>query len=105
MKSVNLKKVPMVVLGNKQEFSYKEMLQVIMETPQDAQKGATIDEVRKSIRVLDVLEKADDLLELEDSDYAFMMSKVKATKFTSANKVFVDFVDDLEKAGERGEGI
>lgn len=99
MKTLELKKTKMMVLGNESEFSYKDMLQVIMESPQDPQKGAGIEEVRKSIRVLDVLEKSTDVLELEDSDYSFMLAKVKATKFTSANKVFVDFVDDVEKAG------
>ena len=100
MKKVELKKVPMTVFGEKKEFSYKEMLQVIMETPQDTARGASIDEIRKSIRVLDALDKSDDILSLEDADYLHMMSKVKGTKFSTANRVFIDFVDELEKVPE-----
>lgn len=103
MKTLELKTKEMVVLGSKSEFSYKDMLQVIMENPQDQQKGAGIDEIRKSIRVLEALEKSSGILELEDSDYSFMLAKVKATKFTSANRVFLDFVDDVEKAGNNVE--
>lgn len=105
MKQVVLKQVPMTVFGEVKEFSYKEMIQVIMETPQDPAKGATIDEIRKSIRVLDLLASSRELLSLEDADYSHMMGKVRATKFSTANQVFVNFVDDLEKAGEDGEGL
>lgn len=102
MKLVSLKKVPMIVFGEEKEFSYKEMLQVIMESPTDPTKGLGIDEVRKSIRVLDVLEKSSDVLQLEDADFSHLISKVKATKFSTANKVFIDFVEDLEKAEKDG---
>ncbi len=98
MRVIPLKKVPMIVFGEQKEFSYKEMLQVIMESPQDPTKGLSIEEVRKSIRVLDVLEKSEEILFLEEADYSHMISKVKATKFSTANKVFVDFIDHLEKA-------
>lgn len=89
----------MKIFGQEQEFDYKDMLVTIMETPQDA-KGATIEEIRKSIRVIDALEKSNEELVLEDNDYAFMMGKVNSTKFTSANKVILDFVEDLKKAAE-----
>jgi hypothetical protein len=98
MKSVQLKKVPMTVFGELKEFSYKEMIQVILESPSDPTKGLSIDEVRKSIRILDVLEKSGDVLQVEDADFSHLLSKVRATKFSTANKVFVDFVEDFEKA-------
>lgn len=84
-------------MGNTEDFSYKDMLQVLMETPSDPRHGATIDEVRKSVRVLDVLEKSDKVLELEDADFEYLLQRVKGARFTANNRVFIDFVDHFEK--------
>lgn len=96
MKTVELKKADFLAYGEKRELDYKAMLQTIMESPIDPIKGAGVAEIRKSIRVLDVLEKATDKLELEDADYDYMVERVKNTKFTTNNKVFVDFVEHFE---------
>ena len=93
----------MDVLGEKREFSYKDMLHGVMEQPMNAEKGAGIDEVRKSVRVLEQLDKSEDVLVLEDADYDHMMNKVKLIRFTSANQVVIDFVEDLEKAKDNAE--
>lgn len=71
-----------------------------METPADQQRGASIDEIRKSIRVLDALEAASGTVQLEDADFDYLVQRVKTAKFTSNNQVFIDFVEDIEKAGE-----
>jgi len=96
MKTIELKTVPMTVLGKTQEFEYRGMIQVILESPANPEKGAGIDEVRKCIRILDVLEKSESELVLEDADFDFLKDRILKTKFTSNNKVFVDFVDYFE---------
>ena len=93
MKLIPLKKVEMVVLGEKQELEYKPLIQVIIETPASQERGTTVDEMRKSIRILDALEKSEDVLQLEDADYDYLKSRINNARFSSNNKAFVDFVD------------
>lgn len=100
MKQVRLLTVPLTVNKQTENFVYKDMLTVLMETPSDPQRGAGIDEVRKSIRVLDVLERSGDVLELEDADFAYVLERVRNARFTASNKVFVDFVEHFEKAAK-----
>ena len=65
-----------------------------METPETPEKGAGIDEIRNSMRVLDALEKSkDDSFDLEDADFTYLLRRVKGARFTTSQKVFVDFVD------------
>jgi hypothetical protein len=73
-----------------------------MRSPTNPQGGADIDEIRKSIRVLNVLDEIGqdaEVLELEDSDYEYMQTKVSASKFTFADAAIVQFVDDVTEAG------
>lgn len=93
MKKIKLKKVPMVVLGTEQTLEYKPLIQVIIETPSNQGAGTTIAEMRKSIRILDALEKEDDVLLLEDADYDYLKDRINSARFTSNNRVFIDFVD------------
>ena len=101
MKNLELKRVDFEAYGQPQVLDYKEMLTILMESPANPQEGATISEIRKSIRVLDALEKADDnALQLEDADFDYLLQRVRGAKFTSNNKVFIDFVEDIEEAEE-----
>jgi hypothetical protein len=97
MKSIELKTLEIEVFGEKQEFSYKEMIKLIMETPSNPQAGTDIGEIRKSIRVLDAIEKADDILELEDSDFSYARQRVLGAKFNSNHRAFSDFVGCFEE--------
>ncbi len=89
--------------GNEMELSYWAQLQMTMRTPMNVQQGADVEEIRKSIRILDALDKTDkeaEFLELEDSDHEFLVSKVSATKFTFVAPELVQFVDDVTKVEE-----
>ena len=98
MKVIELKRVEFEAFGQAQTLDYRDMLYILMETPANPQAGADIGEVRKSIRVMDALEKANGTLQLEDADFDYVLQRVKAAKFTSSNKVFVDFVEHFEGA-------
>lgn len=93
MKSIELKTVELDVLGTKEDFSYRDMLRVLMETPENPQKGAQIDEMRKSLRVLEILDTENKTIELEDADFIYLCNRVKNATFIANNKVFIDFVD------------
>ena len=99
MKTIPLKKVQMKRPdGVDMTLSYWVQLQTTMRTPMDVQQGANVDEIRKSIRILDALDKAGEdaeFFELEDTDFEYMADKVKASRFTFADPAIVQFVDDV----------
>ncbi len=104
MKRLELKNIQMTRPdGAEITLSYWIQLQSIMRSPTNPQGGADIEEVRKSIRVIDVLEEVGQdakVVEFEDADYEFLMTKVAVTKYTFADPSIVQFVDDITKAGE-----
>ena len=96
MRKIELKSVEAVLMGEEQNFSYGDMIKVLLELPENPEKGATIAEVRQSIKVLDALDESDKEIELEDADFAYVLKRVRNAKWASANKVFIDFVDYIE---------
>ena len=104
MKRLQLKQLPMTRPdGVEIVLDYWVQLNSTMRMPMNAQGGADIEEIRSSIRVIDVLEKTGqdaEFVEFEDSDYEFLMTKVSATKYNIADAAIVQFVDDITKAGE-----
>ena len=101
MKQVPLKNVAIKLPNGKESlWDYKRQLIAIMEAPKDPKRGVDIGEVRQSIKVIEILEKASgDFVEMEDADYEYMMSKVSDAKFTFVNSAFIQFVDDMVSAG------
>ena len=99
MKRLTLRTLPVTRPdGSEMNLSYWVQLQTTMRSPSNPQGGADIDEIRKSIRVLNVLDEIGqdaEVLELEDSDYDYMVTKVTASKFTFADAAIVQFVDDV----------
>jgi hypothetical protein len=99
MKRIPLKSVQMTTPdGKEMELNYWAQLQMTMRTPMNVQQGADVEEIRKSIRILDALDKIDrdaEFLELEDSDHEYLVTKVSATKFTFVAPELVQFVDDV----------
>jgi hypothetical protein len=48
---------------------------------------------------MDALDKSDEgVLHLEDADFDYLLQRVRGARFTSNNKVFIDFVEDIEEA-------
>jgi hypothetical protein len=76
--------------------SYRAVIEQAIRLPLDRQGGATIDEMRKGIRVLDALDMAlDDVLVLEDADWDFLRSKVNAMPWGMVDRRLVTFYDDV----------
>ena len=97
MKNIELKNVPFVFQGQDDNFSYRDIISMLMQTPEDIQKGAGIAEIRNSLRVLDALEKDDKELILEDADFDYLHRRVNNMKFAGSHRVFIDFVDYFEE--------
>jgi hypothetical protein len=81
-------------------LDWKEAIKQVIRRPKDPQKGAEIEEIRKGIRVLDAIEKADPVLELEDSDWEHLREKVQVMQWAFIDKRIMTFVDDILTAGE-----
>ena len=82
---------------------YRAVIEQAVRVPLDRQAGASIDEMRKGIRVLDALEDsepglhpdADDVLVLEDADWDYLKTKVEKMPWSMVDRRFVEFYDDV----------
>ncbi len=77
-------------------LNYKNELKTVFKTPADPRVGAEIEEMRKSIRILDALDKVQgNVLELEDADYAYLQDRMRKAKFGMVHPAVVDFIDEM----------
>lgn len=84
---------------------YRVLVEQAVRVPLNREAGATIDEMRKGIRVLDALDRASienahaagmgDVLELEDADWEFLKQKVEKMPWAFVDRRFVQFYDDI----------
>jgi hypothetical protein len=79
---------------------YRMVIEQAVRVPLDRQTGASIDEMRRGIRVLDALDSADDVLTLEDADWDFLKSKVERMPWAMVDRRFIEFHDDVMDAGD-----
>lgn len=83
---------------------YRSLIEQAIRVPLDRQQGATIDEMRRGIRVLDALDKVTwsstdgDILELEDADWQFLKTKVEKMPWAMVDRRFVMFYDEVMEA-------
>jgi hypothetical protein len=87
-----VKHITLEVLG---DVSYRTIIEQAVQLPLDRTNGATIDEMRKGIRVLDCLEHANGVLELEDADWEYLKAKVEHMPWSRVDRRFVQFYDDV----------
>ena len=72
---------------------YRAVLRDAVRRPLNPQAGMQIDEMRRSIRVLDALDAANGTLELEDADWDHLKEKVQAMPWAVADRRIIDLVD------------
>ena len=97
-----MKKIILKNIETEPKMNYRESLMTIIKTPMNPREGISIDEMRKSVKLLDLIEikKDEDEVELEDADYDFLKKKVESFKFAFANKIVLQFIDDILLAEE-----
>src|SRR4030095_12032712 len=86
MKKIPLKTLPDPRLG---DIVYQDVLREVVRRPLDVQRGASIEEMRQSIRVLAAL---------EDSDYQHLKQKLAAMQWNVVDRRLVQLVEDVEGA-------
>jgi hypothetical protein len=97
MKRITMREIP----GDApiEVLKYAEVLREIVRRPLNPQQGASIEEIRQSVRVLDALDKANGTLELEDADYEHLKQKTLAMQWNVIDSRLVKFVDDVLNGG------
>jgi hypothetical protein len=101
MKRILLKSVPdpKDPLNEANRVDYRALVEQVVRIPLNRQTGATIDEMRKGIRVLDALDSSvDDVLVLEDADWQILKDKVEAFPWGMVDRRLVAFYDDVVSA-------
>lgn len=84
-----------------QRVDYRSLVEQAVRIPLDRQNGASIDEMRKGIRILDALERASaEVLELEDADWEFLKTKVERMPWALVDRRFIQFHDDIMQASD-----
>jgi len=94
MKTVPLKTVKM----GDNDLVYKDQIRIFVCIPDDIQRGANVDEMRRVIRILDVLDNLEDgatEFQLEDADFGILVNKMKNARFRVIDPVLVQFVEDV----------
>lgn len=92
-------------------IDYRMIIENAVRIPLDRQTGASIDEMRKGIRILDALDRAigDTPLELEDADWEFLKQKVEHFPWAGTDRRFLQFYDAVmnatEDAASRANGL
>lgn len=95
MQTIQLKTVEMQADDQVIQLSYHAQLTEVLRTPADG-KSADYNEIRRSIRLLDILEKnSGPTLTLEDADYEYMKERVLATRWPMINKALQQFIEDV----------
>ena len=87
---------------------YRTLVEAALRNPLDRQSGATITEMRQSIRVLDALDTSqNDILELEDADWQHLRNKVEHMPWATVDRRILRFCDDVTEAADavRDEGL
>lgn len=82
-------------------IAYRELIEQVLRVPMNRQTGATIDEMRRSIRVLDRLDETDTgWLRLEDADWQILRDKVEAFPWGMVDRRLLQFYDDVVGASD-----
>jgi hypothetical protein len=89
-----------VRIENAPDFEYAEAIRTVIRQPLDANRGVNIDEMRRGIRILDKLDAATDILELEDADYDHLKAKVEAMQWGMVDRNLLQFIDTVLGATE-----
>jgi hypothetical protein len=95
MKTIELKTVEMPTDDGKTiNLSYRMQLYEIMRTPPEG-KGADYDDIRRSLRIMDLLDKPGEAITLDEADFEYMKKRVLAIRWPMINKAVAQFIEDV----------
>jgi len=77
---------------------YAEILREVVRRPLNPREGIQIEEMRKSIKLLDAIDSANGTLDLEDADYGYLKQKIEAMNWNIVDRRIIQLVDDVTSA-------
>lgn len=77
---------------------YAEILREVVRRPLNPREGIQIEEMRRSIKLLDALDSANGTLDLEDADYSYLKQKIEAMNWNIVDRRILTLVDDVSNA-------
>lgn len=81
---------------------WDEVIRQVLRSPANRQQGADIEEIRRSIHVLDALDHASDgELQLEDADWELLKEKLLAMRWGIVDERLLQFHDDIVMASDQ----
>lgn len=87
------------VAGNNPRLVYKDTLTELLSG--GGTDGLSIGDVRKSMKVLEVIESSNGELWLEDDLHSHMMMRLESIKYSKVFKNLIQFMDDMQHAPAR----
>lgn len=95
-----MKRIRLLPATEEDGQGYREMLLIVARTPTAREAGMDIDEMRRSLRLLDAIEpKAEgEVVELEDADHTLLAAKLHSMRWIRADRHLVRFVDAVLNA-------
>lgn len=93
MKKLELKETE-IKKSNTETLNYKELISAALNVV--PQGGFSPEEIRKRLRVIDALDKSNEVFELEDADVETLKRCVKEMKWGVMHKNIVEFNDDVQ---------
>jgi len=85
-----------VQLRTEGRFKSTDVFRQVIDT--SPQKPLSVDEIRKRCRVLDALDKANGILELEDIDHLTLKLAIQDFPFNVADRTLLQIIDDVLEA-------
>jgi hypothetical protein len=94
LRTIPLKTVTMPNVAD--PLTWSQLINVVLTSPR--QGGVQIDGMRKSMKVLDELDKCTDELKLSEDLWSHLRDQVNTHTWGAPNRVLVDFTDDVANA-------
>lgn len=107
MKTIQLRTVQ--ATDSSAALVYADAIRTVIRQPLDTNRGVSIDEMRKGIRILDKLDEAEKTnsgqLSLEDADYEHLKQKIEAMSWGMVDRHLLEFIDTVLSAEVPANGL
>lgn len=87
-----------IALPSHEGFDAKALLRAIVASPTRRDTGLSLEDVRRAVKILEILDKGTETILLEDADWQFVRAKVESASYLVADRRVVDFADSVIKA-------
>lgn len=94
MKTVENKTTKIKVSEDKY-LTYADLLSIVIDKP--IREGITLDEMRRDLRILDVIKQETETLSFEDKDFEIVKEAVKSSKWAIRHEDLLEFASYISE--------